>query len=178
MNKNNLLNQNEHSEFVDLFYAERKPLFDILVVKEKTGGIYKGERGRLYSPCGECMGKGCQEAYDTEKYSWVQIERALRAAYECAGKRKKKLCIADKADELESSLLWREVAQEISAEYPEIETSYLYIEEAVMQIFLNPGLFDVIVTSNLFGDILCAELTALTDSQAVLPLPGLNEKMS
>ncbi|MCL2804539.1 MAG: isocitrate/isopropylmalate family dehydrogenase [Treponema sp.] len=138
---------------------------DIIVISELTGGIYNGERGRLDSPCNECAGKGCQEAFDTEKYSWKQIERVLRIAFEVAFSRNGKLCIADKADILESSRLWREAAEEVSRDFCGVETNFLYIDKAVTQIILAPGQFDVIVTTNLFGDILCGALRALAKSE-------------
>jgi 3-isopropylmalate dehydrogenase len=147
------------------FYHVTSP-FDVLLVREMTGGIYHGERGRLYAPCGECMGRGCQEAYDTEKYSWVQIERILRVAYECADIRRKKLCVVDKADVLESSRMWREVVSEISVHFPQIETELLNIEKAVAKIINTPDQFDVIVTSNMFGEIIGGALSALATEAA------------
>ncbi|MCL2185914.1 MAG: isocitrate/isopropylmalate family dehydrogenase [Treponema sp.] len=145
-------------------------VFDILIVKDKASGIYFGERGRIDSPCSfNCGSKNCaaetacEEAYDTEKYSRKEIERVLIAAYEKAQERRKKLCIVDKADILESSRLWRETAGVVSKNFPQIETSFLYIEEAAAQLILTPQKFDVIATSNLFGDILCSEITALAE---------------
>jgi len=157
--------------------------FNILIVKDTAGGIYFGERGRIDSPCnfncGNCgvskepHSKNCEqtefanpvcaEAYDTEKYSWKEIERVLLAAYDQAQGRRKKLCIVDKADILESSRLWRETADVVSKKFPQIETSFLYIDDAVTQLILSPEKFDVIVTSNLFGDILCSEVSALAN---------------
>jgi len=155
--------------FFSLHYALKETLFDILIVKETTGGIYYGERGRLDAPCagsfaagGRCS-KGCQEAYDTEKYSWIQIERVLRAAYGFAAERHKKLTIADKADILESSRLWREVAEEVSKDFPQVVTNFIYIDKAAADVIIDPCQFDVIVTSNLFGDILFSVLSALTN---------------
>jgi len=164
--------------FFCLHYAVKGTLFDILLVKETTGGIYTGERGRIdgncaaacavkavsaaEAACGKCCGSGSEEAYDTEKYSWYQIERVMRIAYTYANKRKKKLCVVDKADILESSRLWRETAEEVSKEFPQITTDFLLIENAVKQLIIDPAQFDVIVTSNMFGDILAGELSALT----------------
>jgi len=144
-----------------------KPLFDILLVREMTGGLYHGERGRLDAPCTDCKGRGCQEAYDTEKYSWKQIERALRIGYDYASSRQKKMCIVDKADLLESSQLWREVTEEVSKDFPLVKIDYLYINDAIKQLILTPWEFDVIVTSNMFGDILAGGLSALTGSQCL-----------
>jgi len=150
--------------------------FDILIVKDKAGGIYFGERGRIAAPCNfscsnTCGSKNCgqtqfadpvcAEAYDTEKYSWNEIERVLLAAYDHAKERRKKICIVDKADFLESSRLWRETADAVSKNFPQIETTFLYIDDAVSQLILSPEKFDVIASSNLFGDILCKEISAL-----------------
>jgi 3-isopropylmalate dehydrogenase len=152
--------------------AEGKPAFDILIVRELTGGIYFGERGRLTD------GRGA--AFDTEKYSWEEIERVLRVGYASAAVRRKKLCIVDKANVLESSRFWREVAAEVSRDYPDVETGYLYVDNAAMQLIRAPGQFDVIVTSNMFGDILSDEASVLTGSIGMLPsasladIPGVN----
>jgi len=145
-----------------VFHVLHEPLIDILIVHDIVGGIYNGERGRLDAPCDGCGGKACQEAYDTEKYSYKQIYRVIHAACQKAMDRSKKLCIADKADKLESSRLWREAAEDVLAGFPLIVTEYLYIEEAVRQLVVSPGQFDVIVTSNLFGDILFGAARALT----------------
>ncbi|GHV95357.1 3-isopropylmalate dehydrogenase [Spirochaetia bacterium] len=145
--------------------AEGKPTFDILIVRELIGGIYFGDRGRLTD------GRGA--AFDTEKYSWEEIERVLRVGYASAAGRRKKLCIVDKANVLESSRFWREVAAEVSKDYPGIETSYLYVDNAAMQLIRAPGQFDVIVTSNIFGDILSDEASVLTGSIGMLPSASL-----
>ncbi|MDR0557732.1 MAG: 3-isopropylmalate dehydrogenase [Treponema sp.] len=140
--------------------SEGKPGFDLLIVRELTGGLYFGERGR------SADGKA---AFDTERYAWDEIERVLRAGYEAAMGRRKKLCIVDKANVLESSRLWREVAAVASKEYPDVETSFLYVDNAAMQLIRAPGQFDVIATSNLFGDILSDEASALAGSIGMLP---------
>ena len=150
--------------------AEGKPAFDILIVRELTGGIYFGDRGRIDAPS---MGHSPGAAFDTEKYSWEEIERVLRVGYGCAAVRGKKLCIVDKANVLESSRYWREVAAEVSKDYPDIETSYLYVDNAAMQLVRAPGQFDVIVTSNIFGDILSDEASVLTGSIGMLPSASL-----
>jgi 3-isopropylmalate dehydrogenase len=148
--------------------AGGKPAFDMLIVRELTGGIYFGEQGRAAGSGGS---RGA--AFDTEKYSWEEIERVLRAGYGCAAARRKKLTLVDKANVLESSRLWREAAAEVSREYPDIETDYLYVDNAAMQLVRAPGQFDVIVTSNMFGDILSDEASALTGSIGMLPSASL-----
>jgi 3-isopropylmalate dehydrogenase len=151
-------------------HPEGKPAFDLLIVRELTGGLYFGSRGRIdVSSNGHSPGT----AFDTETYSWAEIERVLRVGYDAAGTRRKKLCIVDKANILESSRFWREVVAEVSKDYPEIETSYLYVDNAAMQLVRAPGRFDVIVTSNLFGDILSDEASALTGSIGMLPSASL-----
>ncbi|MDR0706760.1 MAG: 3-isopropylmalate dehydrogenase [Treponema sp.] len=144
--------------------CEGKPEFDMLIVRELTGGLYFGERGR------SADGK---MAFDTERYAWDEIERVLRTGYEAAKGRRKKLCVVDKANVLESSRLWREVAAVVSKEYPDIETSFLYVDNAAMQLVRAPGQFDVIATSNLFGDILSDEASVLTGSIGMLPSASL-----
>jgi 3-isopropylmalate dehydrogenase len=151
-------------------HPEGKPAFDLLIVRELTGGLYFGSRGRIDEPS---SGHSPGAAFDTETYSWAEIERVLRAGYDAAGTRRKKLCIVDKANVLESSRYWREVAAEVSGDYPEIETSYLYVDNAAMQLIRAPGQFDVIVTSNLFGDILSDEASVLTGSIGMLPSASL-----
>jgi 3-isopropylmalate dehydrogenase len=140
------------------------PGFDLLIVRELTGGLYFGRRGRS---------AGGLSAFDTETYSRPEIERVLRAAYGAAAARRKKLCVVDKANVLESSRLWRETAQDLAGEYPDIETGYLYVDNCAMQLVRAPGQFDVIVTSNLFGDILSDEAAALAGSIGMLPSASL-----
>ena len=150
--------------------SEGKAAFDLLIVRELTGGLYFGRRGRLEEPSnGHVPGS----AFDTETYSWMEIERVLRAGYEAAAVRRKKLCVVDKANVLESSRFWREVAAVVSKDYPNIETSYLYVDNAAMQLIRAPGQFDVIVTSNLFGDILSDEASVLTGSIGMLASASL-----
>jgi 3-isopropylmalate dehydrogenase len=141
-----------------------KPEFDLLIVRELTGGLYFGERGR--SADGTV-------AFDTETYSRTEIERVLRVGYSAAKLRRQKLCVVDKANVLETSRLWREVSTEIAKEYPGIETSYLYVDNCAMQLIRAPGQFDVIVTSNLFGDILSDEASVLTGSIGMLASASL-----
>jgi 3-isopropylmalate dehydrogenase len=141
-----------------------EPSFDLLITRELTGGLYFGERGRSADG---------SSAFDTELYSWQEIERVLRAGYGAALARRKKLCIVDKANVLESSRLWREVAASVSKDYPSVQTSFLYVDNAAMQLIRAPGQFDVIVTSNLFGDILSDEASVLTGSIGMLPSASL-----
>jgi 3-isopropylmalate dehydrogenase len=149
-----------------------KPSFDILIVRELTGGIYFGKRGRIDEPS---MGHSPGAAFDTEAYSWEEIERVLRAGYSAAEGRRKKVCIVDKANIMESSRFWREVAAEVSKDYPGIETGYLYVDNAAMQLVRAPGQFDVIITSNIFGDILSDEASVLTGSIGMLPSASLGK---
>lgn len=135
--------------------------FDLMIVRELTGGIYFGDRGYR-------EGRYGQEAYDTEAYSVTEIERIGRVAFESAMKRNKKLCSIDKANVLESSRLWRKTMHELSAEYPEVEYSDMFVDNAAMQLVRNPGQFDVIVTSNMFGDILSDEASQITGSIGML----------
>ena len=115
---------------------------DIMIVRELTGGIYFGERGRLEE-------NGVPAAYDTEKYSVPEIERIVKVAFDMAMKRNKKLTSVDKANVLESSRLWRETVNRISADYPEVQVNHMYVDNCAMQLVRNPGQFDVIVTSNI-----------------------------
>jgi len=136
---------------------------DIMVIRELTGGIYFGERGRI----------GTDAAYDTEKYSVSEIERIARVAFEAAGKRKGILTSVDKANVLESSRLWREVVVRVSKDYPQITLNHMYVDNAAMQLVRKPDQFDVIVTSNMFGDILSDEASMITGSIGMLPSASL-----
>jgi 3-isopropylmalate dehydrogenase len=135
---------------------------DILVVRELTGGLYFGEKKREKTPDGE-------KATDMLTYSTYEIERILRFAYQAARKRRSKLCSVDKANVLESSRLWRETAKRLANEYPDVQTDYMYVDNCSMQLIRNPGQFDVIVTENMFGDILTDEASMLTGSIGMLP---------
>lgn len=141
---------------------------DIMVVRELTGGIYFGERGRLEE-------NGVPAAYDTEKYSVPEIERIARIGFDLAMKRGKKLCSVDKANVLESSRLWRETVTKMAAEYPEVELSYMYVDNCAMQLVRNPSQFDVILTSNIFGDILSDEASMISGSIGMLASASLGE---
>ena len=123
---------------------------DILIVRELTGGIYFGDRGTYEE-------NGVVGAYDTERYTVPEIKRIVKAGFEYAMKRGKKLTCVDKANVLDSSRLWRKVMEEVSKDYPEVEVSYMYVDNCAMQLVRNPGQFDTIVTSNIFGDILSDE---------------------
>lgn len=140
--------------------------FDLLMVRELTGGIYFGDRGRG-------QGEGGEEAYDTERYSVKEIDRIGRVAFEAAMKRGKKLTSIDKANVLESSRLWREVMHKLKDEYPEVEYDDMLVDNAAMQLVRNPSRFDVMVTSNMFGDILSDEASMVTGSIGMLPSASL-----
>lgn len=140
---------------------------DILIVRELTGGIYFGERGR-----GETDGSPC--AWDTEKYSVAEVERIARVAFDMAMKRNKKLTSVDKANVLESSRLWRKTVIEVSKDYPEVELNHLYVDNCAMQLVRNPKQFDVIVTSNIFGDILSDEASMIAGSIGMLASASLS----
>ncbi len=141
--------------------------FDIMIVRELTGGIYFGERGYR-------EGKYGQEAFDTEAYSQMEIERIARVAFETARKRRKKLVSIDKANVLETSRLWRKTVHALAAEYPDVELSDMLVDNAAMQLVRNPSQFDVIVTSNMFGDILSDEASQITGSIGMLPSASLS----
>ncbi len=141
---------------------------DIMVIRELTGGIYFGEKGR--------EGEGTEErAWDTLPYSYSEIERISRVGFELAMKREKKLMSVDKANILESSRLWREVITEIAKDYEEVTLSHMYVDNAAMQLIRNPKQFDVIVTENMFGDILSDEASMLTGSLGMLPSASLGK---
>lgn len=133
---------------------------DFVCIRELTGGIYFGEKGRKDNG---------NTAFDTCTYTRPEIERILKLAYEFAGKRNKRLTVVDKANVLESSRLWREVAQEMAPSYPDIETDYMFVDNAAMQIIQWPRKFDVLVTENMFGDILTDEASVITGSLGLLP---------
>ena len=135
---------------------------DILVLRELTGGAYFGEKSR------EKTADGGEKATDIMSYSTYEIERIVRFAYEAARGRRKQLCSVDKANVLESSRLWRETVLRIAEEYPDVETSHMYVDNCSMQLIRNPRQFDVIVTENLFGDILTDEASMLTGSIGML----------
>lgn len=139
---------------------------DVLVVRELTGGIYFGERG---------TSQDGKTAWDTEKYTWTEIERIVRMGFEFAKNRKKHLTVVDKANILNSSRLWRAVAESVHKEYSDITLDYLYIDNATMQMVKNPRQFDVIATSNMFGDILTDEAAQVTGSIGMLASASIGD---
>lgn len=139
---------------------------DIVIVRELTGGIYFGKRGRNQTTDGV-------EAFDTETYNEKEIERIGRVAFEYAMKRRKKVTSIDKANVLESSRLWREVMHNLKKQYPEVEYADMLVDNAAMQLIRNPKQFDVMVASNMFGDILSDEASQLTGSIGMLPSASL-----
>lgn len=141
---------------------------DLLVVRELTGGIYFGERG--YKDTN--MGKA---AYDIEQYSEGEVKRIAEVAFDMAMKRNKKVTSVDKANVLESSRLWRKTVAEVAKNYPEVELENFYVDNTAMQLVYNPKQFDVIVTSNIFGDILSDEASMITGSLGMLPSASLAE---
>ncbi len=139
---------------------------DILVVRELTGGIYFGEHGYR-------SGKYGEEAYDIENYSEFEIKRIAKVAFDSAMKRGKKITSVDKSNVLESSKLWRRTVIEMAKDYPEVELNHMYVDNAAMQLVRNPKQFDVILTSNIFGDILSDEASQITGSIGMLPSASL-----
>ena len=142
--------------------------FDIMIVRELTGGIYFGERGYR-------EGRYGQEAFDTEAYSVTEIERIGRVAFETAMKRDKRVCSVDKANVLETSRLWRKTMHRLAEEYPEVGYTDMFVDNAAMQLVRDPRQFDVIVTSNMFGDILSDEASQITGSIGLLPSASLGD---
>src|SRR5207244_2316568 len=141
---------------------------DMMIVRELTGGIYFGEPRGV-----ETLPDGSRRAINTEVYSEAEIERVVRAGFELAIKRQRRLTEVDKANVMESGGLWREVAERVHADYPEVELSFMYADNCAMQLVRNPKQFDVIVTSNLFGDILSDCAAMLTGSLGMLPSASL-----
>ena len=139
---------------------------DIVVVRELTGGIYFGERGTKDTELGLA-------AYDVEQYAEEEVKRIAVTAFDMAMKRNKKVTSVDKANVLESSRLWRRVVTEVAKDYPEVTLEHLYIDNAAMQLVRNPKQFDVIVTGNIFGDILSDEASMITGSIGMLPSASL-----
>ena len=142
---------------------------DIMIVRELTGGIYFGQPRGIEERNGERVG------FNTYVYSESEIERIGRVAFEMAQKRGKKLCSVDKANVLEVTILWREVMERLAPEYPDVELSHMYVDNAAMQLVRAPKQFDVVVTGNMFGDILSDAAAMLTGSIGMLPSASLNE---
>ena len=143
---------------------------DILIVRELTGGIYFGEPRGIRT-----LENGEREGYNTYKYSESEIERIGRNAFEMAMKRNKRLCSVDKANVLEATVLWREVMDRLAPEYPEVTLSHMYVDNAAMQLIKAPKQFDVLVTGNMFGDILSDAAAMLTGSIGMLPSASLDK---
>ncbi|GAA6166463.1 3-isopropylmalate dehydrogenase [Sessilibacter corallicola] len=144
---------------------------DILIIRELTGGIYFGQpRGIRTNDQGE------REGFNTDVYSESEIRRIGHVAFQAAQKRDKRVCSIDKANVLDVTVLWREIMEEVAKDYPDVELSHMYVDNAAMQLVINPKQFDVIVTGNLFGDILSDEASMVTGSIGMLPSASLNEK--
>jgi len=147
---------------------------DILIIRELNGDIYFGQpRGIRSSELP--LFKGAREGYDMMHYSEPEVERIGRVAFEAARKRSKKVCSVDKANVLETSQLWREVMIRVGKDYPDVELSHMYVDNAAMQLVKAPKAFDVVVTGNLFGDILSDEASMLTGSIGMLPSASLDK---
>jgi 3-isopropylmalate dehydrogenase len=142
---------------------------DILIVRELTGDIYFGQ------PRGIREVQGVREGFDTMRYSEPEIRRIARVAFEAARKRGRRVCSVDKANVLETSQLWREVVSQEAKAYPDVELTHRYVDNCAMQLVRNPKQFDVIVTGNMFGDILSDEASMLTGSIGMLPSAALDE---
>jgi 3-isopropylmalate dehydrogenase len=149
--------------------AELVSKLNVMIVRELTGGIYFGEPRGIRS-----LDTGERQGYNTMVYSESEIERICRVAFEIAERRGGRLCSVDKANVLEVSELWREVAERVSADFPKVELSHLYVDNAAMQLVRAPKQFDVIVTSNLFGDIISDLAAMLTGSIGMLPSASLD----
>ncbi len=148
---------------------------DILIIRELTGDIYFGQpRGRRSSPDGAFQ--GAEEAFDTMRYSRPEIERIAHVAFQAARKRNKKVLSVDKANVLETFQFWRDVVTEVHAQYADVELEHMYVDNAAMQLVKGPKRLDVVVTGNMFGDILSDEAAMLTGSIGMLPSASLNAK--
>ena len=148
---------------------------DILIIRELTGDIYFGQpRGRRVSPDGHFP--GAEEAFDTMRYTRPEIERIARVAFEAARKRSKRVTSVDKANVLETFQLWKDVVTDVHKDYPDVALDHMYVDNAAMQLVKAPKKFDVVVTGNMFGDILSDEAAMLTGSIGMLPSASLNDK--
>ena len=147
---------------------------DILIIRELTGDIYFGQpRGRRTATDGHFP--GAEEAFDTMRYSRPEIERIAHVAFQAARKRSKRLTSVDKANVLETFQFWKDVVTEVHAQYPDVELQHMYVDNAAMQLVKAPKSFDVIVTGNMFGDILSDEAAMLTGSIGMLPSASLDK---
>jgi 3-isopropylmalate dehydrogenase len=148
---------------------------DILIIRELTGDIYFGQpRGRRTAVDGHFP--GAEEAFDTMRYSKPEIERIAHVAFQAARKRNKKVTSVDKANVLETFQFWKDVVTEVHAQYPDVELEHMYVDNAAMQLVKKPKAFDVVVTGNMFGDILSDEASMLTGSIGMLPSASLNSR--
>jgi 3-isopropylmalate dehydrogenase len=146
---------------------------DILIIRELTGDIYFGQpRGRRVSPDGAFA--GAEEAFDTMRYSRPEVERIARVAFEAARKRSKRVTSVDKANVLETFQFWKDIVIEVHKDYPDVALDHMYVDNAAMQLVKEPKRFDVVVTGNMFGDILSDEASMLTGSIGMLPSASLN----
>lgn len=149
---------------------------DMIIVRELTGGLYFGERGREYNKAGSGIDQAAgQYAFDTLEYSEYEVERIVRHAFEAARKRRSRVHSVDKANVLETSRMWREIAHRVAADFPDVEIVDQLVDNTAMQLVNNPGQFDVVVTENMFGDILSDEASMLTGSLGMLASASLGE---
>lgn len=144
---------------------------DILIVRELTGGIYFGEPRGIRT-----LENGERQGYNTYVYSESEVRRIAHLAFELARKRDKRVCSVDKANVLEATVLWREVMEEVGKEYPDVELTHIYVDNAAMQMVMRPKQFDVVVTGNMFGDILSDTAAMLTGSIGMLPSASLDQR--
>jgi 3-isopropylmalate dehydrogenase len=140
---------------------------DLVIVRELVGDVYFGEKGRRQTA------EGLRQGFDIMSYNEVEVERIARVGFEMARRRRKKLCSVDKANVLETSQLWRDVVSEMATEYPDVQVSHMYVDNAAMQLVRAPTAFDVIVTGNLFGDILSDQASMCAGSIGMLPSASL-----
>ncbi|MDQ0251643.1 3-isopropylmalate dehydrogenase [Sphingomonas kyeonggiensis] len=140
---------------------------DLVIVRELVGDVYFGEKGRRHDA------EGLRQGFDIMSYNEAEVERIARVGFEMARRRKKKLCSVDKANVLETSQLWRDVVNELSTEYPDVHLTHMYVDNAAMQLVRAPSAFDVIVTGNLFGDILSDQASMCAGSIGMLPSASL-----
>lgn len=140
---------------------------DLVIVRELVGDVYFGEKGRRHTP------EGLRQGFDIMSYNEVEVERIARVGFEMARRRKKKLCSVDKANVLETSQLWRDVVNEMATDYADVQVTHMYVDNAAMQLVRAPAAFDVIVTGNLFGDILSDQASMCAGSIGMLPSASL-----
>ncbi|NIJ67359.1 3-isopropylmalate dehydrogenase [Sphingomonas leidyi] len=146
---------------------ERVAGLDLVIVRELVGDVYFGEKGRRHDA------EGLRQGFDIMSYNEAEVERIARVGFEMAKRRRKKLCSVDKANVLETSQLWRDVVNELATEYPEVQLTHMYVDNAAMQLVRAPAAFDVIVTGNLFGDILSDQASMCAGSIGMLPSASL-----